>query len=151
MAKTVLLARPHPFIVSEMRPFLEQNGFSPKKMDSLADLPANSAGASGAIISLAVSSSVGDTPEEVFAQVRKNAPRLPILFAAMLDFEKMKTTLERLAKSAGIEVTILGVEAATESNIALSKPNTFVYIGKDDLVKPDRRTLAAQILQKHFR
>lgn len=28
MSKTVLLARPHPFIVSEMQPFLEQNGKS---------------------------------------------------------------------------------------------------------------------------
>lgn len=28
MAKTVLLARPHPFIVNEMKPFLEQSGFN---------------------------------------------------------------------------------------------------------------------------
>jgi len=153
MAKTVLLARPHPFIVSEMRPFLEQNGFVPKKLESLAALPTSVAGASGTIISLAVASSVGivESAEEVFAAVRKQSPPLPVLFAAMLDFAKMKSTLERLAKNNGIDAIILGIDAATESNAGLSKPNTFLYIGKDDLVSPEKRAIAARILQRHFR
>jgi len=153
MAKTVLLARPHPFIVTEMRPFLEQNGFASKKLESLAALPASAAGASGSIISLAVASSVGvaESAEEVFVAVRKQSPRLPVLFAAMLDFAKMKSTLERLAKNNGIAATILGISAATESNAGLGKPNTFLYIGKDDLTSPEQRAIAARILQRHFR
>lgn len=31
--KKILLARPHSFIVSEMRPFLEKGGFSPSKLE----------------------------------------------------------------------------------------------------------------------
>lgn len=36
MAKPVLLARPHPFIVSAMKPFLEQNGYVPNKLNAVA-------------------------------------------------------------------------------------------------------------------
>ncbi|MDX8379532.1 MAG: hypothetical protein R8K48_05740 [Gallionella sp.] len=151
MAKIVLLARPPPFIVSEMKPFLEQNGYVPKKLDSLTDVLAESAGASGAIISLAVVSSLGESAEDVFLKLRKSAPRLPVLFAALLDFSKMKSTLERLAKNAGIEITVLGIAAASESHAGLGLPTTFVYIGKDDLTTPARRELASRILRRHFR
>ena len=34
MLKSILLARPHPFIVSEMKPFLEANGFFITKLES---------------------------------------------------------------------------------------------------------------------
>lgn len=39
MPKNVLLARPHSFIVSEMKPFLEQNGYVPKKLETIDDIP----------------------------------------------------------------------------------------------------------------
>lgn len=55
MSRQVLLARPHPFIVSEMGPFLEQNGFSPQQLGELSELIRLSASKlSGAIISHAI-------------------------------------------------------------------------------------------------
>lgn len=151
MVKTVLLARPHPFIVSEMKPFLEQGGFAVKKIASFAELPSSIAGISGTIISLAVASSVTKTPAEVFAEIHRAAPRVPVLFAAMLDFAKMRSELERLAKSTGIETTILGVDPASENHPALGKPNTLLYLSKDDLTAPERRAIAARLIQRHFR
>ncbi len=71
MSKAVLLARPHPIIIKEMKPFFELNGFSPRKMDSLTDLNANSVNVSGAIISLAVSSSIEESAEEVFTPPKR--------------------------------------------------------------------------------
>ena len=38
MNKQILLARPHPFIVSDMKPFLEQTGFSPVQMKGISEL-----------------------------------------------------------------------------------------------------------------
>lgn len=151
MSKAVLLARPHPIIIKEMKPFLELNGFSPKKMDSLTDLRANSVNASGAIISLAVSSTIEDTAEDVFSAIRKQAPQLPVLFAAMLDFAVMKGALRHIAKINGIEATILGVDAASENHPDLGKPNTLLYLSMTDLTTPPKRALAAKIIQRHFR
>ncbi len=151
MSRNILLARPHPFIVSEMKPFLEQNGYSPRKVDTLADLPGSTAGASGAIISLAVVSAIGESAETVFAALRKVAPGMPVLFASIIDFAAAKSTMERLAKNAGLTGAIFGIDAAIESNPALGKPDTFLFLNKDDLVSPERRSLAARIIKRHFR
>lgn len=151
MAKSVLLARPHPFIVSEMKPFLEENGYAVKKIESLVELKPNVAGVSGAIISLAIVSSMGETAEAVFAEIRKVSPRLPVLFAAMISFEEMKSAIERIAKNSSIEATILGVDAANENHPELGKPNTLLYFSKDDLTNPERRALVSKIIQRHFR
>lgn len=151
MSRNIVLARPHPFIVSEMKPFLEQNGYTPAPLAALADLPASTVGAAGAIISLAVVSPIGATAEAVYTELRKSAPRLPVLFASIIDFAAAKSTLERLAKNAGVTGTILGIDAASETNPALGKPDTFLFLNKDDLVSPDQRALAARILKRHFR
>ncbi len=151
MSKAVLLARPHPIIISEMKPFLEQNGFSPRRMDSLVELKASSVNVSGAIISLAVSSSIGESSEEVFSEIRKYAPRLPVLFAAMLDFVAMKGVLRGIARISGIEATILGADAASENHPDLGKPNTLLYLGMSDLTTPQKRAFAAKTIQQHFR
>lgn len=151
MSKAVLLARPHPLIISKIKPFLEHNGFTPRKMDLLTDLKASSENASGAIISLAASSSVDESAEEVFSETRKHALRLPILFAAMLDFAVMKGALRRIAKISGIEATILGIDSASDKHPDLGKPNTLLYLSMADLTTQKRSALAARIVQRHFR
>jgi len=74
MSRNILLARPHPFIVAEMKPFLEQNGYSPRKVHTLADIPGSTSGAAGAIISLAVVSSIGESAETVFNCITQIRP-----------------------------------------------------------------------------
>lgn len=39
MTKTIPLARPHPLVVAEMRPLLEQNGYGVSKVECTANLP----------------------------------------------------------------------------------------------------------------
>lgn len=150
MLKTILLARPHPLIIAEMKPFLDHNGFATKKLDSIVSISASSEGVSGAIISLAVSSSVGGSVEEVFSGIRNHAPRLPILFTAMLDFAAMKGVLRRLAKSNEFEANILGVDSASANHPDLGKPNTLLYLSMGDLSAPNRRELASSMVQRHF-
>jgi hypothetical protein len=61
MSKSILLARPHPFIVEEMRPLLEQSGYGVTKLERLADLPALAKNCSGAVISLALASPIPES------------------------------------------------------------------------------------------
>ena len=151
MTKTVLLARPHTFIVSEMKPFLQDGGFSVAKLENVDELATQSKNSVGVVISLALSSSIGVSAADMFMQLRQHSPHTPVLFAAMLDFEASKSNLTRLAEQAGIHATILGVAAANESAAALGKPDTFFYVSKDDLADPTRRAIASRMIQRHFR
>lgn len=151
MGKNILLARPHPFIVAEMKPFLESGGYSVIKLDNNSNLAAQAKSSNGAVISLAVTSSVDDSAEEVFLQMRQGAPRVPVLFAAMSSLEKLKGSLERLAKNAGIQVNILGVSAENENAAVLGKSETFLYISKDDLLDLHLKAIALRMVQRHFR
>lgn len=150
MTKTVLLARPHPFIVAEMKPFLEHGGYESAKLDDLADLGTQTRNCVGAVISLAVSSSVGKSAEEVFTRLHQEFPRVPVLFASMVELDTIKGSLERIARNAGLQATIIGVTAGNENAAALGKPGTFVYISKADLADPTRRTIASRIVKRHF-
>lgn len=150
-SKQVLLARPHPFIVTEMQPLLKQGGFSAVKLERLTDLPVKIKNAKGAVISLALASPIPESPQTVFAKLRQSAPTVPVLFAALLDFSMASRTLEELAKQAGIQATILAMDARTDGSIALGKPSTFLYVSNADLASVERKALVARLIQQHFR
>lgn len=151
MSKTVVLARLHPFIVAEMKPFLEQAGYSVARLENPNDLAALARSSKAAVISLAVSSSLGKSAGEIFMQLRQGAPQVPVLFAAMLALDKLECSLQRIARKAGVQANILGVAAANENIAILGKPDTFLYISKDDLADAPRRAIAARMVQRHFR
>lgn len=50
-----------------------------------------------------------------------------------------------------MEATILDVAAGNENAAALGKPETFLYISKDDLAATARRAMASRMVQRHFR
>ena len=151
MPKTVLLARPHPFIVAEMKPFLEQNGYQAIKLETLDNLSVQSGSAVGAIISLALSSSIGETAETVFQRLRKDAPHVPVLFASMLTFNQARPGLERIAKQTGLQANLVGVDVAPTAAAQLGDQKTFLYFSKDDLASPERRATALRLIRRHFR
>lgn len=151
MSKTVLIARPHTFIVAVMKPFLEENGYAIDKLEHISGLQSQSIGAAGAVISLALSSSIIESAEEVFLKLKSMAPRTPVLFAAMLSLEQARPALERIAKQAGLQANILGVDATSAAAAQLGRQETFLYLSKDDLTFPERRAIAARLIQRHFR
>lgn len=151
MTKSILLARPHPFIVAEMKPFLEQGGYAAAKLDNLADLAMQARNSAGVVISMAVSSSLGKSAAETFTQLRQDVPHVPVMFAAILPFDESMVGLKRLAEHAGVQATSLGVAAGNENAAVLGKPDTFLYISKDDLVDPMRRAIALRMVRRHFR
>ncbi|OHC75761.1 MAG: hypothetical protein A3H24_06380 [Rhodoferax sp. RIFCSPLOWO2_12_FULL_60_11] len=151
MSKTVLIARPHTFIVAVMKPFLEENGYATDKLEHISGLQSQSTGAAGAVISLALSSSIVESAEEVFLKLKSMAPRTPVLFAAMLSLEQARPALERIAKQAGLQANVLGVDATSAAAAQLGRQETFLYLSKDDLTFPERRATAARLIQRHFR
>lgn len=69
----------------------------------------------------------------------------------MLSLAAMKGSLRHLAKSNEIEATILGVEPESKDHPDLGKQSTLLYLSNGDLVTPEKRALAAQIVKRHFR
>jgi uncharacterized protein (DUF2342 family) len=151
MSKSILLARPHTFIVAEMKPFLEDAGFSITKLENLGLLPSAVKGTSGAVISLAISSSIAESADIVFQQLKLSSPKTPVLFASMLGLDQARPALERIAKLAGVQATLVGVDSANDVTAQLGHQETFLYFNKDDLANPARRVIAARLIQRHFR
>lgn len=71
MTTIVLLARSHPFIVAEIKPFLKHARYATAKLENLADLATQTSSGAGVVISLAVPSSLGESAVEVFTQTRQ--------------------------------------------------------------------------------
>jgi hypothetical protein len=148
--KEVLLARPHPFIVAEMVPFLTQLGFTPVRLHSVAELAAATPRAVGAVISLAVGSTIPESAAEVLTALRRHDVRIPLLFASLLDFDTARSVLAGLAEKTGVGAKLIGVGAADSHDRDLGKPETFLYVAKSDVETPAQRELVGRMLLRHF-
>lgn len=85
----------------------------------------------------------------MFLKLKSVAPRVPVLFAAMLSFEQVHPVLERIAKQA----TIQGIEPppAAAAATQLGRPENFLYLSKDNPPSPQHRGAAALLIQRPFR
>lgn len=150
MSNTVLIARPHPFIVSAMKPFLEELGFTTAKLERVGELAALAPRATGTVISLALSSPIPESAEEVFSQLRRAATRVPVLFASMLDIGQATAALQQIARRHDFPASILGAKTPATAWASLGRQETFVYLSKEDLEARDRREILAQMVRRHF-
>jgi hypothetical protein len=148
MAKKVLLARPHAFIVAEMRPFLERTGYQPGKLESLDEMDQGKLGSfSGAIISTAVVSSIPAKPAEVFTALRQHYPSLPVIFAGLTEFGSTLATIQRIVHGLHPGAAILPFNAGTENHPHLGERDVFLFLIKEDI----SGSAAESILRRHFR
>lgn len=149
MSGQVLLARPHPFLVSEMKPWLELGGYSVQRPDNIDDLAGQARSCVGAVISLAVSSSITAGAADVLKIVRQANPSLPILFAALRPYSQIRPEIERLLQGLGVAGSVLGMDQGAGSPF-LGGRTTFLYVSKDDLSDNTRSGKARALLAKHF-
>jgi len=148
--KSILLARPHPFIVADMAPLLAALGFEPIRLESLAGLePAGTAVWRGAIISLAISSSVGATAAEVVRALHAKAPRLPLAFAGMVPTEVAVQTIGRLFD--GHPPEVVDVDSQRLQPRALGSVDTCLYFSKAQISDPTRQAGIQSMMAAHFR
>ena len=144
----ILLARPHPFIVSEMAPFLQQQGFSFNRLSQLDALNDELAKADVAVISLALSSPLPQSAEEMLLAIRQLKPSLPVVFASLLPLERVQKTILHLMQQHHAAAAI----AAAGQVIGSAQPGqagTALYFCKDDLADAVKRESFAKLLKIH--
>lgn len=146
--KRVLLARPHAFIVDEMKPFLLECGYTPVKVSSLDELrSALNQPVNGAVISTAVSSSIGADAATVFARLREGASTVPVMFAGMADVTTIRLTAGR---AVGSLVTDAAFHEAAAWPLRFDRRRDFLVLRKEDLTSAEARQRAARALRSLF-
>ncbi|GHG60713.1 hypothetical protein GCM10010919_04380 [Alishewanella longhuensis] len=146
----ILLARPHPFIVSEMVPFLQQNKIQAQKLEQLSELDTKLNQSKAAVISLALSSPLAATAEEVLAAIKQRAPRMPLVFASMLPLERVQKQLLQILQPYFNSPVLLAVD----TRVGVAEPtstNTVLYFSKADLADMQKRNTFAKLLHGHAR
>jgi DNA-binding NtrC family response regulator len=146
--KRVLLARPHAFIVNQMRPFLLDAGYVAVGARDLDHLRTELASTfKGAIISTAVTSTVEADAAAVFRLVRERQPRLPVVFAGMADAATMRVTAERAVK----DLVASPVFAVPDDyRPGADRQASFLILRKDDLLDAAAVERSARALRSHF-
>lgn len=119
ISKTDLIAHPHPFTVDAMKPFLEELGSATQKLDRVCDLASKAASTSGAVISLALSSPIPESAEEVFPPLRRASLRVPVLFASMLEAEQANAALAKIAQTSGFAVNALNRRSPSSTRASI--------------------------------
>ena len=128
MKKTILLARPHPFIVNEMKPMLLEAGFDIQGVtDEAALANCKPADCAAAVISLAVYSPVSQSPTQVLAYLKQNGFSGKIVFAGLIPFEKVENNLQQFLSEAGWRIDVQALISPR------SHDGSAVYIQQSDL------------------
>ncbi|KKO44657.1 hypothetical protein WG68_13965 [Arsukibacterium ikkense] len=144
----ILLARPHPFIVSEMAPFLQEQGFRFNRLLNLDALNDELAKADAAVISLAITSPLPQSAEELLAAIRHIKPSMPIVFASLLPLERVQNSILRLMQAHHQQAAI----AAAGQMVGAAHPGqpaTALYFCKDDLADAIKRDAFSKLLKLH--
>ena len=142
---SVLLLRPHDFIVDDMSAWVRRLGHEPIRFRSLEQLDqTDPTGVVAGVISLAVSSDVKASVREVLIAARARVPQLPILLTSLSSLEKARPTIELELK--GLGITAHGADAA----VAWGSPAIALYTPAADLKGAGEAALTAAA-RKHFR
>jgi len=148
---SILLARPHPFIVAEITPLLGELGYEPIRLASLADLGRMvPAGLRGAIISLAISSSVGATAAETVDALGRRFPGLPLVFAGMIGIDMAAQNIGRLFAD-GTAPLVVGVDGPVGARMVAGSKAACLYVSKEQISDTTRHTAIKAMLKAHFR
>jgi hypothetical protein len=148
--RRVLLARPHAFIVNEMRPFLVTAGFAPVRIDGMEQLDQElRLPAQGAIISTAVTSPLGADAATVFRKIRESNASLPVVFAGMADLATMEAVVMRTVKELHPDARAVG-PAGFRLVRPLDRASTFLILRKEDLQPGAMQEAAISAIRAQF-
>jgi len=149
VSKTVLLARPHPFIVQEMKPLLEQCGYGVLKPDGVGVIDTQVKGCDAAVISLALISDVTASAEDVTANIHGVNPKMPLIFASLLPFERAVSTITGLLGKLGIAAHVIGISSSNSTTSSNAAPSVN-YLAKDELSDAAKCEQIKQLLRRHI-
>jgi hypothetical protein len=135
MQKSILLARPHPFIVNEMKPLLTQAGFDIKGVINDAALAnIEMASCSAALISLAVVSPVTMSPPQVLELLKAKKFNGKLIFAGLVPFERVEGNLKQFLAETGWNIEAPALCSAHAIDCSAG------YIQQSDLAAPQAKT-----------
>lgn len=147
----VILARPHPMLAGGMTRFLTELGYTPAPLGDASQIAAAMTdGLVGAVISTAVVSSIKESAPEIFALLRAQRPAIPVIFATLVESDKMIDVLNREFVRKGWSVRWLSIAPETEKDAGLGREGTCLMVQQKDLEQRDRRELLGRIVLKHF-
>jgi hypothetical protein len=134
-----------------MQAFMKESNYSAKPVKSLNEIQeVPSVSVKGSVISTAVRSDVPESYPEVLTQIRNEHPRVPVMFATLVDFETISKTIRLKLEEQGLDPNVVPISRETLRSEPLGQPNTYIVIHKDDITDPERKRLATQILNRHF-
>ncbi|MEW6430782.1 MAG: hypothetical protein AB1730_04675 [Myxococcota bacterium] len=140
-----LLARPHDFIVDDMRRWLAALGLQPVRLSTLADLEQHApADVRALVISTAVTSSVKATVAEALAAVRRRFAGTPLLLAGLASVASARVGLEAELRAHG-----LALHGAREP-AAWGTPRVALYV-QDMELRPGRTEALTAAARRHLR
>lgn len=147
----VLLARPHPMIVTEMRRFLEENDYEPLPLSELLEKPREDPRAiTGGVISTSLTSKVREPVEEVARRLREWYPDLPLVFATIGERQVMARALARKLRSAIGTLGVLDALEVRESDERLGRPDHVLLLHRDDLVVSAGSSEIPLVVKRHL-
>lgn len=137
----VLLARPHDFLVDDMRAWLTSLDVEPVRLGSLDELLRfEPAAVAGIVISSAVTSSVAGSPGAAWLAVRRQFPSRPVLIAGMASLSSAR---------AGVSSEFAGATLhAMSEQVAWGTPSVLLYVSRDELRA--RSAALAAVARLHF-
>lgn len=103
--------------------------------------------ANGAVVSTALSSSIGADAATVFAGLRQSVPSLPVMFAGMADVATIRLTASRAVAPV---VTDAAFHEAAGWPMRVDRQRAFLVLRKEALTSAEARQRAARALRSLF-
>ena len=113
-----------------MKPLLEQCGYGVLKPGSPGNIDTEVRLNYAAVISLALISDIGATGEDMTANIHLVNPKMPLIFASLLQFERAGSTISILMDKLSLTSQVVGVsklDSMTSSNLL-----SVLYLAKED-------------------
>ncbi|CAA0106933.1 Uncharacterised protein [BD1-7 clade bacterium] len=146
--KTIILARPHPFIVDDMTAFLAGQGYDPLvcREDNTLER-ADTTIAHGAVVSTALNAMVSYSVRETIDILHQKKPDLPIVLATLLSVELAEKQFNATIAKEGEK--LITCDRGSLTSPWLGTPNGYLLLTRDDLL--NNSALVQPLIERHFR
>jgi hypothetical protein len=135
-----------------MQGFMQESDYQAKPVKNLQQIKeVPSTAVRGTVISTAVRSDVSESYPEVLQQIRQVHPRIPVMFATLVDFDTIAKTIRLKLDEIGMDGQVVPISSETLQSGQLGDPNIYVVIHKNDITDVQRNAVAKQVLNRHFR
>lgn len=159
MAKgnVVLLLRPDPFFVEQMKKALTRSGFAPYVMEYVTELNQFDVDkVRGVVISAAEDKTMSllggnkNSPSDVLLKVREKLPETPVVFSSLHGVKELVMSIGKALKGLDEKNTLLPLTPSSMEDPRIGTASGYLFMLRDDLSKASHVKLVDALLKKHF-